>query len=159
MEASFTFSVKATKQGDLKGEKGKDLSKIPILGFGSSVVSPLDPVSGLPTGKRQHKPLVVYKEWGVISPQLFQAMVTNENLPSVIIDEMRLDAKGKEFVYMEIHLINASIVEITVTPERSDVRPIWANMEIEQVAFTFQKIEIQNNVSKVMAGDDWEARV
>ena len=35
----------------------------------SSVVSPRDAASGLPTGRRQHQPLVITKEWDAASPQ------------------------------------------------------------------------------------------
>jgi type VI secretion system secreted protein Hcp len=159
MANSFFLSVKGAKQGDLKGETGKDRKKIPILGFSYAVQSPRDPATGQATGKRQHKPVTVFKEWGVVSPQLFEALVTNENLTSVIIDEMRTDPAGKEVVYMEIRLTNAALTEISIDPERSDDPPFWANKEIERISFVFQKIEIENKVSKTTASDDWEQRV
>jgi hypothetical protein len=34
------------------------------------VVSPRDSASGMPTGKRQHSPIKIVKEWGAASPQL-----------------------------------------------------------------------------------------
>ena len=152
----FYLSVKGEIQGDLTGESTKNQTKIPILGFSYGVVSPRDPASGLPTGRRQHKPLTVFKEWGVISPQLFRALVDNENLISVIIDEARTDPTGKEVVYMEIRLTNATVMEITIDPQKVDVLPVWTNREIEAISFTFQKIEIENKVSKVVAVDDWQ---
>jgi type VI secretion system secreted protein Hcp len=159
MANGFYISVKAAKQGDLKGESGKVPTRIHILGFNYGVQSPRDPASGLPTGKRIHHPITVYKEWGVISPQLFEAMVTNENLPMVVIEEVRINPKGQEAVYMEIRLTNANISEIEIDPERASTPPLWTNREIERVSFTFQKIEIENKASKVTAQDDWEARV
>ena len=35
-----------------------------------SIVSPRDAASGLPTGKRMHKPMTIIKEWGAASPKL-----------------------------------------------------------------------------------------
>ena len=35
-----------------------------------SIVSPRDAASGLPTGKRMHKPMTIVKEWGAASPKL-----------------------------------------------------------------------------------------
>ena len=35
-----------------------------------SIASPRDAASGLPTGKRQHKPFTFVKEWGPATPQL-----------------------------------------------------------------------------------------
>jgi type VI secretion system secreted protein Hcp len=157
MATYFTLSVKAAKQGDLNGESGRKRNLIPILGFRSEVTSPRDPSSGQASGKRIHKPIVVYKEWGVISPQLFQALVTNENLPVVVIDEFRTNPRGIEAVYMEIRLINAQVASIVVEPQRVEDQPVWTNKEIEAVSFTFQKIEIENKASKVTAVDDWLA--
>ncbi len=159
MANAFYLSVTATKQGVLKGESGKDRSRIPILGFSYSVHSPRDPASGQATGKRQHEPVTVFKEWGVISPQLFEALVTNEVLTSVIIDEVRVSPKGKKENYMEIRLTNASLVEIIIEPEQFEDQPLWADKEIEQISFVFEKIEFENKVSKAVAEDDWEQRV
>lgn len=156
MANSFYLRVKGTKQGDLKGESGKNQNNIPVLGFSYNVQSPRDLATGQASGKRQHKPVTVFKEWGVISPQLMEAIVTGERLTSVIIDEVRTNSKGIEVVYMEIRLTNATVSEITIEPERSDDQPIWMNKEIEQVSFTFEKIEFENYVSKVVAIDDWE---
>jgi hypothetical protein len=35
-----------------------------------TIVSPRDAASGLPTGKRQHKPVRITKEWGAATPML-----------------------------------------------------------------------------------------
>ena len=35
-----------------------------------SIVAPRDAASGLPTGKRMHKPMTIVKEWGPASPKL-----------------------------------------------------------------------------------------
>lgn len=158
MATGFFVSVKGAKQGELKGETGKNQTKIPILGFSYGVKSPRDPATGQASGKRQHKPLMIYKEWGVVSPQLFEALVTNEILTSVVVQEVRTDQAGKEQVYMEIRLTNANISEIEIDPERQDDPPVWTNHEIERVSIVFQKIEIENKVSKVVAVDDWEQR-
>ncbi len=152
--ASYTLSVKGSKQGDLKGETGKDKTKISILGFSFDVKIPREASSGLANGKRQYKPLTVYKEWGEISVQLFQAMVTNEHLVSVVIDELRLDPQGKEEVYMEIRLSNAFVAGIDVDPERQESQPLFVQREVEAVSFAFEKIEIENKVSKAVAVDD-----
>jgi len=158
MASSFYVSIKGQKQGDFHGETGKNRTRIPILGFSYGVISPRDPASGLPTGKRQHKPVTIYKELGVSSVQLFEALVTNEALNPVVIEEVRPDPAGKEEVYMEIRLTNAEISEIEIDPERVDDPPVWMNKEIERISFTFQKIKIDNKFSNSTATDDWEQR-
>ena len=159
MAGTFFISIKGTKQGQFKAEIGKDATDIPIFGFSYGVTSPRDPASGLATGKRQHKPVTIYKEWGVCSVQIFAALVTNETLTPVIIREVRTGPDGKEATYMEIRLTNAAISGLQVDPQRLDDAPVWTDHEIEQVSFTFEKIEIENLLSKSSASDDWDARV
>ena len=159
MAGTFFVSIKGKKQGQFTGDSGKNQTEIPILGFSYGVTSPRDPVSGLATGRRQHKPVAILKEWGPASVQIFEALVTNETLSPVIIREMRTDPSGKEATYMEIRLTNASISALQIDPERQDDKPTFTDHEIERVEFTFQKIEIENFLSKSTASDDWEARV
>lgn len=47
-----------------------------------SVTTPRDAASGLPTGKRQHKPLVITKELDKSSPLLMEAMVESTSASS-----------------------------------------------------------------------------
>ena len=70
------MQVTAWKQGKFKGEKGS--YNIPILAYGLDVVVPLDPSSGLASGRRQWKPIVVTKTIDASSPQFMQSLVTNE---------------------------------------------------------------------------------
>jgi type VI secretion system secreted protein Hcp len=157
MANNFYLRVTGQKQGELKGEKGKIDKGIPILGFSYAVQSPVEAGSGQATGKRQHKPVTVFKEWGGISPQLFEALVNHELLTSVVIDQVRSNPAGKEEVWMEIRLSNARLMEVSINPERSEENPLWTAREIEQVSFVFEKIEIENKASKVTAIDDWHS--
>jgi hypothetical protein len=62
--------------GDLDGDGIPDDAVLKLvcadgkLSNASYVVSPRDAASGMATGKRQHKPITVVKEWGAASPQL-----------------------------------------------------------------------------------------
>lgn len=152
--ARYTLSVKGSRQGDFTGETGKNQTRIPVFGFNFGVNISRSSSTGQATGKRQYKPITVLKEWGVISPQLFQALITNEHLISVVIDELRTDPQGKEEIYMQIRLTNAFVAGIDVEAERLEDQPVFSGREIEQVSFTFEKIEIENEVSKVVAVDD-----
>ena len=159
MASNYFVRVKGKKQGDFKGEMGKNQTEIPILGFAYAVVSPRDPLSGLPTGQRQHKPVTIMKEWGPASVQFFSAMAANEDLTTVVIREMRAGLTGISQVYMEIRLTNANIAGIQIDPQRVDNLPVWTKEEIEQISFTFQRIEIEDFASNSSATDDWEGRV
>jgi type VI secretion system secreted protein Hcp len=80
-----------------------------VLKFSYGVVSPRDVYTGLVSGKRQHNPIVITKEPGAASPQIFSALVTNEVLKSVVIQFLRPNAEGVNEVQQTISLTNGSI--------------------------------------------------
>jgi hypothetical protein len=62
--------------GDLDGDGTSDDAVLKLtcadgaLTDASYVISPRDSASGMPTGKRMHKPFTLVKEWGAASPEL-----------------------------------------------------------------------------------------
>jgi type VI secretion system secreted protein Hcp len=156
---SIYISIKGQKQGPFKGEavqKGAE-GKIAGFKFRYELMSPRDPASGLPTGKRQHRPVIITKEWGAASPQLFQALAVNETLPEVVIDFVGVDPKtGAMALTHSLKLINASIADISYSTE-----PIATGgvRQIEDVSFTFGRIELVDVRSNTMAMDSWIAPV
>jgi len=65
--------------GDLDGDGRPDKAILQVRcadGLAvDALIAPRDSASGLPTGKRQHKPIMVVKEWGAASPALIQSRV------------------------------------------------------------------------------------
>lgn len=117
---------------------------IPAISFAYGVKSPRDSASGQASGKRQHKPVTFVKEWGASTPQLFQALVTNEQLTSVTIQFVQTssdEGAGREFVYHTIKLTNAYVTELDQFKRSSPDDP----RDLEAVSFTFQKIEMTND--------------
>ena len=131
-----TVSVVGAKQGAFS------TTPITITGVSHEIVSPRDPASGLPTGKRQHKPFTITKQLDKTTPLFLNALVNNENLTSVLIGLLR---NGQQVA--TIKLTNASIADYT------------ANGETEHWSFTYQKIEWPWLDGGVTAEDDWEAPV
>ena len=142
----FSMTVEATKQGVFPGGKG---GAIPGLGFSYGVKSPRDAASGQATGKRQHGPVVFTKRVGTASPQLFQALANNESLKSVVVN-LPVEEGG-----YTVKLTNASISEIK---QYTDVVNGQATV-LEDVSFTFQRIEVQDAATRSMAVDDWHAPI
>lgn len=70
-------------------EKGSAVSS--SVSLSHSVVSPRDAASGLATGKRMHKPMVITKSLDKSSPQLF-TLVVAESGSSVIIQPQPAEA-------------------------------------------------------------------
>jgi len=154
------MAITGTKQGAFKGQGlvTAYASSIEIHAFQYGVQSPRDVSTGLASGKRQHSPITVTKEWGQATPQIFQALTTNEVLTSVKFQFTRTDPTGKTYVYHTITLTNATISAMTQHTDKN-ARHQEANdtLELEDVSFTFQAITIENIDGKTSATDDWAA--
>jgi type VI secretion system secreted protein Hcp len=115
-------------------------SLIVLTGLSHEVVSPRDPASGLATGKRMHKPIMLTKEMDKSSPLLMKALVTNQTLPAVQIGLK----KGGQTV-ATIKLTNAQVSSYVT------------HGLIETWSFTYQKIQWTWLDGGVTAQDDWES--
>ena len=145
MAYEFYVTVEATKQGRLKGEspRAAHQDKLAGIAFRYTVGSPRDAASGMASGKRQHQPITFVKEWGAASPQLFQALTTNESLKSVLFEFMKTNDNGEEYVFHTIRLTNAFISEIEQYIDVADT-PTVDRQPLEKVSVTFQRIELEN---------------
>jgi type VI secretion system secreted protein Hcp len=74
---------------NITGQKQGQIGPIDLTGMSHEIVSPRDAASGLPTGKRMHKPFVITKQLDKSTPILLSALTTNENLTSVLIGLLR----------------------------------------------------------------------
>jgi type VI secretion system secreted protein Hcp len=146
-------------QGEIKGDvtaAGYEDS-IEILSFNHAVVSPRDAATGLPTGKRQHKPITVTKPLDKASPLLMNILVHNENVVDASFDFLTVGRTGATEHYYTIELVNAAISSIrTVLVEDPDT---GALMTYEQVSFVYQKIIWTFEDGGITAEDDWETPV
>jgi type VI secretion system secreted protein Hcp len=155
MAYPFYISIDGQKQGKFTGDTNRK-NKIAGVRFFSETVSPRDAATGQASGKRIHKPILFTKEWDAASPQLFQALVANEVLKSVLFEFIRTAPDGREEVHFKVKLTNASIASmksyLDLTDRSGD--PYDAH-ELEDVELTFQKIELENVGGKTSAVDDW----
>ena len=125
----------------ITAEKQGAFSPIAVTGLTHEIVSPRDPASGLPTGKRQHKPITITKEIDKSTPLLLNALVTNEGLNSVLIG---LEKNGTQIETIKLTNANVSNYVTHGTTET------WS--------FTYQKIEWTWLADGgITASDDWEA--
>ena len=127
---------------DIVGQKQGAFSQIALKGVSHEIVSPRDPSSGLPTGKRQHKPITIWKEMDKTTPLLLNALVSNENLTSVLIGLLR---NGVQVA--TVKLTNASLASYVT------------HGMTETFAFTYQQITWTWVDGGISAQDDWEAPV
>jgi type VI secretion system secreted protein Hcp len=83
--------------------------------FSGGIIGNYDPASGLPTGKRQHRPATIVKKLDALSPALFQAAVTNRTLTAVECSFYRLKARKAKELYFRITLTQPRIVDLSVS--------------------------------------------
>jgi type VI secretion system secreted protein Hcp len=156
------MTVNGQHQGQFHSEatQNKRKDSIPILAFQMGLVSPREGSSGMATGKRQYKPVVITKAWGAASPQGLTAYATSENLPDVTIEFVELNPAGAQYTSQTVRLSDANIMEIERFTRSQDGTLLLApnnldTLELETWAFTFRKIEVDDNPSNLSFIDDW----
>lgn len=162
---SVFVSIRGTKQGQFRGEAPQVNVKDKLVGvaFRYELTSPRDAATGMATGKRVHKPVVITKEWGAASPQLFQALVTNEVLQEVVIDFVGVNANGESYLTHRIRLTNATVVNIAhfsegIGPGTTGAKHASGSSglrHLEEVSFVFQRIDLEDMNGKTTAVDEW----
>jgi type VI secretion system secreted protein Hcp len=113
------------------------------------IISPRDVASGLPTGKRQHRPLLLSHPFGAMAVQLMTVMATNENLRDVTIRAWGNDG----VLHTTIRLTNASVASVSTS---TTGQPRALQMQ-QDVALTYQRIEVTDHLSNVVMTDDFNA--
>jgi type VI secretion system secreted protein Hcp len=154
MAYEFYVTIEAASQGRLAGESTRELHKDKLTGIGFSyeVTSSRGAASGRASRKREHGAVTFTKEWGAASPQLFQALVTNEVLTSALFEFVRTNEVGVEHVFHTIALTDASVMSIhqyVAAQEDAELD----NAELEDVALSFRGIEITNVDGTTAASD------
>ncbi|QGY44013.1 type VI secretion system tube protein Hcp [Maribellus comscasis] len=147
-------------QGEIKGsvtQAGREDS-IMVVEFHHEVESPVDAASGLPTGKRQHKPLVVTKEIDKSTPLLLNALTNNENITEMELRFWQPSRSGQEIQYYTIELKNARIVNIGQEMLNNQYPENMRHQVREQIAFVYQKIIWTFEDAGITAEDNWGTR-
>ena len=161
MALNAYLKLKGQTQGDIKGsvtQKGRE-DKIMVIAVNHEIISPRDAASGLPTGKRQHKPLVITKELDKSSPLLYNVLVNNESLTEFELQFWQPSPTGAEKQHYTIKLTNANIASINFVMANNKHPELMRFAEYEEVAFTYQKIEWTWMDGGITAQDDWESPV
>jgi type VI secretion system secreted protein Hcp len=161
MALNAYLKLKGEKQGEIKGsvtQKGRE-NKIMIIAVSHEIMSPRDPASGLPTGKRMHKPFVITKELDKSSPLLYSVLTNNENVTEWELQFWRPSPSGAEQQHYTVRLTNANIASIHFRMLNNKNPDLMKYAEFEEIAFTYQKIEWTWMEGGITALDDWESPV
>jgi len=146
-------------QGDILGsvtQAGREDS-IMVVAYDHQVISPRDAASGLPTGRRQHMPLVITKEIDKSTPLLAYSLTNNENIVVFELQFWQPSTTGAENQFYTVKLYNASISSIKQEMLNNKYPENMQHKEREKVAFCYQKIEWIFVDGGITAEDDWEA--
>ena len=138
------MTIKGEKQGAFKGESSrKDSSDIELVSVLHERVGP-----EMVGDRRRHTPVVVTKEVGAASPQLFQAFTAKENLPVV---ELNIGSQpggaGAGKIAQRVVLKNATI---------TNVRKVG---KLEEITFNYEAITVTWSDGSITSNDDWEAQI
>lgn len=117
---------------------------IVVTDYNHSVKIPLDPLTGLATGQRQHGVLTIEKFTDQASPLMIQALTTGERLSLFKLDFYRLKSDGTIEKCYEITLQEARIVDYKT-----------AGPNIETFSFSYDSIEWHWIPDNKSAQDDW----
>lgn len=152
--------ITAQKQGAIKGGVTQSGRKDSILVHGCSheIVSPRDMVSGLPTGQRQHKPFTIIKDVDCSSPLLMNALATNENIKTFLLQFWQADRAGRDAPFYSIRLDNASIASVRLEMPFESTPETMQHPEREIISFCYGKISWTWEQGGISAQDDWLVR-
>ena len=159
MASDAYLKMKGQKHGDVKGsvtQKGRE-GAIMVIAAEHEIVSPRDPASGLPTGKRQHKPLVITKELDKSSPVLYAMLVTNEVIKEWELQFWASSKAGVEIQRYTVRLTGASISDIKFHMPNNKVPETAKLSEYEEISFIYQKIEWIWVDGGISGQDDWKS--
>lgn len=95
--------------------------------------------SGLPTGKRQHKPLIITKEVDKATPLLARALETGTPLPQIVL--IGQDADGRP---LSVRLENVRVTSIAPAPQQPAAgkpkpKPKGDVVPTETISLNFEK--------------------
>lgn len=158
MALNAYLSIVAQKQGPIQGsvtQKGRE-NKILVFSAIHEIVCPRDPASGLPTGKRTHKPFMILKELDRATPLLFSILANNENIASIELQFWQPSPTGVERQHFTVRLTNANISSIHFKMPNNRSTRLARLTEYEEVCFTYQRIEWTWNDGRLVTDDDWE---
>lgn len=161
MALPMYLTLKGSKQGEVKGgvtQKGREHS-ILVIAASHNIISPRDAATGLPTGKRQHKPFCIAKTLDQATPLLYNMLANNENITEWRLEYWQSQPRVREKLVYAVRLTNASIASIHHRVENVDNPEAVRLPAMEDIEFCYQKIEWTWVDGSITAMDDWEAPV
>ena len=128
---------------------------IEFSGFHHNLSTPTDSLTGKPTGKRIHSPMMIMKEFDYASPYLYKAVATGQTLQKAELKFYKISDAGQEVEYFNILLENVRIVAVSpamASPEDKN------NNHIETIELRYERITWKHNDGNIIFTDAWNER-
>ena len=129
------------KLGDIKGEStaAAHAGWIELDSFSHGITNQVDAASGLPTGKRQHKPFVVTKPVDKSSPLLLGLATRGGVVPVVRLDFVN-PASGRR--YYQVTLENVLVTSYQTSGSGGDARLVDSfSLNYEEIKWTYTEFD------------------
>ena len=123
---------------------------VKLSGFEHEVIIPRDVASGLPTGKRQHRPVSVNKPVDKTSPLLMKILTQNENITEWRMNVYREFRKGSRKLVRSIILDDPSVCGIGHSYAAKQ------RTEQERVDFCYKSITWTWRDDDISSEDNWQ---
>jgi len=136
------------KLGDIKGEATDAAHKdwIIIESFDQGILLERDAASGLPTGKRQHKPLTVTKAIDKSSPKLMEAIATGRVIPMVRLEFV---TPGTRTLYYQIVLKDVIVSSYQTGGSSGGAVPMDSiSLDYEEIKWTYTEFDLKGQTSR-----------
>lgn len=118
----------------------------------AGIISPRDAASGLPTGKRQHKPFVITKELDKSTPLLTKALANNEALREMTLTFFQAMGDGSVRLTRQAKFTGVKIMSV----KRSPANPSGKDtMEYVELHIGYQKVE-WTVINRSQGANDWK---
>jgi len=129
--------------------KGKD-KYTRLLGFEWGMSTPVDMRSGMTSGRRSHKPLVILKQLDLSSPLIIDALVRNKTLAKSELIIMGIVKKDPQKVdKFKVSLEHVRVIDVSTTAGNDGLEIV------ETVKLSYDKITYEDIPGKKIATDDW----
>jgi len=121
------------------------------------IVAPRSPATGLSTGKRHHKLLLLRREVSSATIGLHQAFASFENLTEVNLRFFQSSPLGVPKLIYTVQLVNAHIcgLRIQLTPTRTTAKGTREARFHEEVSLAYLTINWTWHDPNMVATDDW----
>lgn len=156
-------STSATAGGFMKfdGVDGESIDKehvgwSDLLSISWQMTSRLDRASGLPTGKRQHKPLTITKEIDKATPILMRLCADVTSNPEVEIHLTRAVGDDRQQTYLIIRMEDVLISSYSMDSADS-TDPTTEVRDTEVLSLSYSKITWTYVDGGIEHTDDWAA--